>query len=76
MGLMPLHAHRGITALNMGDQERGMRLLREAQAVKALDEHEVIEDAIRDRGEGYSVFCIVSDVRAADDLGLMLEPTT
>jgi len=32
----------------------------EARQEKATDEHNVIDDAIVDRGEGYTVFSIVS----------------
>jgi len=35
--------------------------LEEARLEKATEDHNVIDDAIRDRGEGYTVFSIVSD---------------
>lgn len=44
----------------MGEPARGMQVLQEALEYKATEDHDVIADAIRDRGEGYSVFCIVS----------------
>lgn len=34
--------------------------MQEAKGDKATDEHNVIDDAIQDRGEGYTVFSIVS----------------
>ena len=34
--------------------------MRDAQADKQTAEHNVIDDAMRDRGEGYTVFSIVS----------------
>jgi hypothetical protein len=40
--------------------DEGLRDMEEARRDKATDEHNVIDDAIRDRGEGYTVFSIVS----------------
>ena len=40
--------------------KKGMKYLRDAQANKAIPDHDVVDDAIQDRGEGYSVFSIVS----------------
>ena len=34
--------------------------MQDAQREKATEEHNVIDDAIQDRGEGYTVFSIVS----------------
>jgi hypothetical protein len=34
--------------------------LGEAQKDKATNEHNVIDDAVRDQGEGYTVFSIVN----------------
>ena len=34
--------------------------MQDAQREKATEEHGVIDDAIQDRGEGYTVFSIVS----------------
>jgi len=34
--------------------------MQEAQKDKATDEHNVIDDAIAEKGEGYTVFSIVS----------------
>ncbi|KAG9002436.1 hypothetical protein FRB94_003955 [Tulasnella sp. JGI-2019a] len=73
--------NQGITMINLCDVDRGMQILREAQALKAQDDHDVIADAIQDRGEGYSVFCIpmgvlyrpnekkVANMRARDWMG-------
>lgn len=46
--------------ISLGNLDRGMQLLNDALALKAIDDHDVIADAIQDRGEGYTVFCIVS----------------
>jgi hypothetical protein len=43
----------------MGRMDEGLRDMEEAKRVKATDEHNVIDDAIADRGEGYTVFSIV-----------------
>lgn len=40
--------------------DEGLQDMQEARAQKATDEHNVIDDAITDRGEGYTVFSIVS----------------
>jgi len=39
--------------------EEGLQDMQEAKREKATDEHNVIDDAIADRGEGYTVFSIV-----------------
>lgn len=44
----------------MGRVDEGLADMQEARAQKATDEHNVIDDAIADRGEGYTVFSIVS----------------
>ena len=43
----------------MGRLEEGLADMEEARQVKATDEHNVIDDAIADRGDGYTVFSIV-----------------
>jgi hypothetical protein len=43
----------------MGNFDDGMSDLESARQEKVLDEHSVIDDAIADRGEGYTVFSIV-----------------
>jgi hypothetical protein len=44
----------------MGRVDNGLQEMREAQRAKVTEEHGVIDDAIQDRGEGYTVFSIVS----------------
>lgn len=44
--------------------------MEEARKEKATDEHNVIDEAITERGEGYTVFSIVSSVRYAVTSGL------
>lgn len=44
----------------LGDETSGMQDLEEARRSKAIPEHDVIDDAIRDKGEEYTVFSIVS----------------
>jgi hypothetical protein len=43
----------------MGKTEEGLADMEEARREKATEEHNVIDDAIQDRGEGYTVFSIV-----------------
>ncbi|KAB5589583.1 NADPH oxidase regulator NoxR [Ceratobasidium theobromae] len=50
--------NRGLCLLNMGRDEEGMQDLRTALAEKVTPEHGVIDDAIKERGEGYTVFSI------------------
>ncbi|KAG9092707.1 hypothetical protein FRC07_011601 [Ceratobasidium sp. 392] len=42
----------------MNRTDQGMQDMREAQKAKATEEHGVIDDAIQDQGEGYTVFSI------------------
>lgn len=39
--------------------QEGLADMEDARRDKATDEHNVIDDAIQDRGEGYTVFSIV-----------------
>jgi neutrophil factor 2 len=43
----------------MGNVQQGIADMEEARREKATEEHNVIDDAIQDRGEGYTVFSIV-----------------
>jgi len=52
--------NRGLALIYMDRVEEGLELMEEGRRAKATDEHNVIDDAIRDRGEGYTVFSIVS----------------
>jgi len=50
--------NQGLALIYMGRMEEGLADMEEAKRVKATDEHNVIDDAITDRGEGYTVFSI------------------
>ncbi|KAF8608272.1 hypothetical protein BDV93DRAFT_519319 [Ceratobasidium sp. AG-I] len=50
--------NKGLCLIYMGRVDNGMQDIREAQQAKATEEHSVIDDAIQDRGEGYTVFSI------------------
>lgn len=52
--------NKGLAQIYLGRMEEGLADMQEAKKDKATDEHNVIDDAIRDRGEGYTVFSIVS----------------
>ncbi|KAI8329943.1 hypothetical protein BC941DRAFT_362131, partial [Chlamydoabsidia padenii] len=50
--------NRGICQLYLGKIDAGLTDLYHAQKSKMTEEHEVIDQAVRDRGKGYSVFSI------------------
>jgi hypothetical protein len=52
--------NKGLSLIYMGNTEEGIEDMRAAQRDKQTVEHNVIDDAIRDQGEGYTVFSIVS----------------
>lgn len=53
--------NKALAQINLGYVEGGMTDMQEASRQKVTDEHGVIDDAIRDYGEGYTVFSIVRD---------------
>ena len=52
--------NKALSQLYMGDVGGGLQEMEQARQEKATDEHNVIDDAIADQGEGYTVFSIVS----------------
>jgi len=52
--------NKGLCLVYLGTPEEGLQDMREAQKEKATEEHNVIDEAIADGGEGYTVFSIVS----------------
>ncbi|KJA20777.1 hypothetical protein HYPSUDRAFT_42870 [Hypholoma sublateritium FD-334 SS-4] len=50
--------NKGLSQIYMGRAQEGLADMEEARRDKATDEHNVIDDAIQDRGEGYTVFSI------------------
>ncbi|KAG9019356.1 hypothetical protein FRB90_003460 [Tulasnella sp. 427] len=50
--------NQGITCMNLGDFDRGIALLREASKNKVIPDHDVVDEAIQENGEGYTVFSI------------------
>jgi len=52
--------NKGLSQIYMGRAQEGLADMEDARRDKATDEHNVIDDAIQDRGEGYTVFSIVS----------------
>ena len=52
--------NKGLSQIYLGEADQGLRDMQAARGAKATDEHNVIDDAIADRGEGYTVFSIVS----------------
>jgi neutrophil cytosolic factor 2 len=51
--------NKGLSQIYLGRTREGLADMEEARREKATDEHNVIDDAINDRGEGYTVFSIV-----------------
>lgn len=52
--------NKGLSQIYMGRLQEGLQDLDDARKDKATAEHNVIDDAIMDRGDGYTVFSIVS----------------
>lgn len=52
--------NKGLCLVYLGNADDGLQDMREAQKEKATEEHNVIDEAIADGGEGYTVFSIVS----------------
>ncbi|KAI0052816.1 hypothetical protein FA95DRAFT_1553095 [Auriscalpium vulgare] len=50
--------NKGLSLIYMGQLPEGMAELEDAASQKVTDDHGVIDEAIRDRGEGYTVFSI------------------
>ncbi|KAJ1306172.1 hypothetical protein OPQ81_010882 [Rhizoctonia solani] len=50
--------NKGLCFIYMGRLDDGLQQMRSAQQSKVTEEHGVIDDAIQDRGEGYTVFSI------------------
>jgi hypothetical protein len=49
----------GLSLIYLGQIQEGMAELEDATRQQVTEEHSVIDEAIRDRGEGYTVFSIV-----------------
>ena len=58
--------NKGLSQIYMGRLNEGIMDMEEARKEKATQEHNVIDDAINDRGDGYTVFSIVSIVSCYD----------
>ncbi|TFK45571.1 hypothetical protein OE88DRAFT_1669075 [Heliocybe sulcata] len=50
--------NKGLSQIYMGRVAEGLQDMEDARREKATAEHNVIDDAIQDRGEGYTVFSI------------------
>jgi len=50
--------NKGLSQIYLGRTREGLADMEEARNEKATEEHNVIDDAINDRGEGYTVFSI------------------
>ena len=52
--------NKGLSLVYMRRLQEGLADMEEGRREKATPEHDVIDDAIRERAEGYTVFSIVS----------------
>ncbi|KIP05003.1 hypothetical protein PHLGIDRAFT_108845 [Phlebiopsis gigantea 11061_1 CR5-6] len=50
--------NKGLCQIYMGQLDQGLATLQEARNEKVTAEHNVVDDAIADRGDGYTVFSI------------------
>lgn len=50
--------NKGLSHIYLGYPAEGLAEMEDARNQKVTDEHNVIDDALRDRGEGYTVFSI------------------
>ncbi|KAJ2916301.1 hypothetical protein MD484_g4120, partial [Candolleomyces efflorescens] len=50
--------NRGLCYINMGQMDDGLAIMGDARRQKATEEHNVIDEAIADMGQGYTVFSI------------------
>jgi len=50
---------RGLSLIYMGKKTQGLEDLRAASQAKEIEGHNVIDEAIQDGAEGYTVFSIV-----------------
>ncbi|KIM31956.1 hypothetical protein M408DRAFT_38389, partial [Serendipita vermifera MAFF 305830] len=50
--------NKGLCQIYMGNEKEGLMDMDEALKEKVTEEHKVIDEAIRDKGEGYTVFSI------------------
>ncbi|KAH9927387.1 NADPH oxidase regulator NoxR [Amylocystis lapponica] len=50
--------NKGLSLIYLGQEQQGLADMQEARKEKATAEHNVIDDAIADRGQGYTVFSI------------------
>ena len=55
--------NKGLSLVYMKRLEEGLVDMEEARREKITDDHNVIDDAIRERAEGYTVFSIVSAIQ-------------
>ncbi|KAG1728355.1 hypothetical protein EDD22DRAFT_930256 [Suillus occidentalis] len=50
--------NKGLSHIYLGYPTEGLAEMEDARNQKVIEEHDVIDDAIKDRGEGYTVFSI------------------
>ncbi|RXW15133.1 hypothetical protein EST38_g10721 [Candolleomyces aberdarensis] len=50
--------NRGLCFINMNQMDEGLAIMGDARREKATEEHNVIDEAIADMGQGYTVFSI------------------
>ncbi|KAJ6532857.1 hypothetical protein DFH09DRAFT_1043882 [Mycena vulgaris] len=55
----------GLSRIRLGRMDKGLEYMEKAKRLTMIEDHEVIDDVIRDKGEGYTVFSIVSFIGQA-----------
>lgn len=54
--------NKGMCLIYLDRMEEGVDALAEASTVKETENHDVIDEAIRDQGDGYTVFSVVCNL--------------
>ncbi|KAJ7493715.1 hypothetical protein FB451DRAFT_1077471 [Mycena latifolia] len=52
----------GLSRIRLGRMEKGLEYLEKAKQLTMIEDHDVIEDVIRHKGEGYTVFSIAPGI--------------
>jgi hypothetical protein len=60
--------NKGLCHCYLGNTQEGLSVMEEARREKVTEDHNVIDDAIKELGEGYTVFSIVRPFSMIDTL--------
>ena len=59
--------NKGICLVYLDRVQEGLDTMAEARTLKAKEDHDIIDEAIRDQGDGYTVFSVVCYLRFSFD---------